>query len=157
MDGTPTRASLRVDLEMIRNKDRLSRADYAAMAAIEREIETLPPDPKPTYAELLGTPERFRAWLRRQRPERRFPPAHMDECPLAAFLTEESGRVTQVTVDSYKAPAEGPPYAPASFGHLPAWARRLDRALLDAIAPGRLDELSPAECLAILRKVEVGE
>lgn len=153
----PTRATLRVDLEMILNKERLSRADYAAMAAIQREIDALPEDPKPGYAELLETPQRFRDWLRRQPPERRFAPAHMDECPLAAFLTEESGRATEVTVDSYKAPAEGPPYKTGSFGHLPAWARRCDRALLDAIAPGRTDELSPAECLAILRKVEVGE
>lgn len=145
-----TRSALIAHIAQVENKERLSPDDYRLLNALRTELGALPDEPRPSYADLLATPWPFRRWLTRQRPERRFSIANACACPMAEFLSEESGRRTEVLVGTYKAPDEGPPYQPHSFGLLPAWGRRFVAAVDDTRAP----DLSPAECIAILRKAE---
>lgn len=149
-----TATEIRAAIERLENKDRLSYSEHRTLDYLRAELAQAPdepPAPKPTYAALLATPLIFAHWLKRQRPERRFLCRHTQSCPLAEFLTQESGRRTEVHSGTYVARDEGPPY---HYMALPDWAQAFADAV-DAAGDSRTP-LSPAECMHLLRRVEAG-
>jgi len=148
-----TRALVRIDMEFLRQKDRLTAADYDELRALDREHESLPedpPPPAPTYAALLATPEPFRAWLARQPADRTFKPRKTCLCPLAEFLKDAGGKGACTVGGSH---AETFAAVEPDRAQLPHWASLFVSAV---DATGKTD-IYVGTCLTLLRQVTAGE
>lgn len=132
------------DLEQ---KDRHDPRDRAELEDLRRARRELPEEPRPTYALLLATPDRFRAWLQGQPADRAFKPRKTCACPLAEFLGDLAGGSPQVTGHSV-----WPLRDQKEEIDLPCWAV----AFVDRVDNLGAGPVYPGQCIGILRKQEAG-
>lgn len=140
-----TRSDLICHIAQIENKDRLGAEDYALLNRLRTELAGLPEE-RPTLADLLATPDAFRAWLRAQAEDRTFKARRACFCPLAKFLVDELGDKAAIGRSDVTA---GPQSA-----DLPPWAARF---VAEVDAAGDAAPITAARCLGILRHILVGE